>query len=1245
LTSFVIFLLLATLSALMFSQTKVNAETSASASSSQTDTFTPTVWKPEWVDQDNNGIADCLDQEIADRVTNGTSQDCANVTVMLKAAPTTQDADDFVSSGGYLTTSPWTEATYGFGGMIQYDSIAEFTQQCPNILLVEEESVGEASLAYATQQIGARTYVWNTLGLQGDPNASTAIVDSGIDGSHTDFALGYGDQDFSKKIVGWKDQVSSTTSPTDDNGHGSHVAGLAAGDGFFSVDASGYATATWGANLGSVSDSGTYIISGMMVNKTGTIKINVKWAQTGTASLSTLVLAYGDKSLSTGSWSPVASRNTPSQNTFYSLTYNVLSAPSGGYDMYHVLLSLTEGTGDVYVTFNMSWPYTPPSDGFSAWTGIAPQSKLVGVKVLNAAGSGTTTNLLNGINWIISNRMTYHITVASMSLGFDSEVPSVDSAVLNLVNSGVTVVVAAGNDGSGANYIYTCGSVDEVITVAAINQFDNVASYSSQGGTSRYTGRTTKPDITAPGGSFYVAPLFSADSNYNDAKGQFTEIQANDSAPMQGTSMATPVISGCAQVLIQAMGGYAKWNWTRNQALQPKMLLLMTATETYPNLREGGTSYTSPALNRGGKDAHEGYGRVNLDAAVDALLNSYEIGTVETDTLGTPPTPADISVLGQRLAWASNVQLISGGKYNFSLSVPVGADYDLYLYNSTGTTYGDPAIVAKSISATTGGTEKFGITAPYTGTYYLVVKRATETTGSGTFTLSSQGAATVNVTLSTPGLPNASNVVHYIQNSVSKTGNIVENAFSDYVDVGTTLSIDNLIYASATQRYMTTDPSSFMVQSSATFTVNYNTQYYIAVDSSHGFPTASQWVDKGSNFTASVTSPAEVVVSDQQWVCTGYSLDGGSPQLGTSYTFVNVQAAHTLVFSWKAQFWIEVDSAHGSPTASAWVDQGEGFTVAVTSPADVTPNSNQLVCTGYRVDGGSPASGASYTFTSVEAAHTIDFNWKQQFYLTVDSAYGSPSGNGWYDAGATANLLLSGGTVSGGNGVQYVFTGWGNDASGTGLTSNAITMNGPKTATANWKTQYYLDMSTNFGSVSPSSGWYDAGSTVDISATAPSAGNGEQYVWNGWVGSGAGNYTGVSNSAQATLNGAVTEVASWTQQYMLTVTSLYGSPTPISGWFDAGTAISASINSPVAGTIVFQYSCTGWTGAGSIPASGAATSMQFTIDQPSSVTWTWETQYLPVPLTVIIVVPVVLAGLAGYLLLRRRRKRRGLEAG
>jgi subtilisin family serine protease len=698
------------------------------------------VRKPVWVDTNDNSIVDSLDLEIADRLANGSAQEYARAIVMLKSAPTAYDTDTFVSCGGYVTTPLWIEATYGFGGTIRYSEIANFIQQDSDVLLVEKDAVGQATVAYAAKQVGARPYVWNTLGLQGDPESSIAVVDTGIDGSHLDFSPGYGDGNFSKKIVGWNDQTKPGAAfPYDDGGHGSHVAGLAAGDGFYSTDA-GYATATVSGNYSVGFGSTPIFPSGMMVNKTGTITVYVWWDNpAGNGYLYEADLYYGDKNLNSGSWTKVASAFPISKNTWYSIAYNVASIPSGGYDMYHVKLTVVgpyAPYGSIHAVTMMWWPYTPPADGFSTWTGIAPQTKLVGVKVLYYNGSGYAMDFISGVNWIIANRQAYHITVASMSLAYPAEFSIIDSAVVNLVNSGVTTVVAAGNQYSGANNIFPPGDVDEVITVAAMNQFDSITAYSSQGGTSRYTGKTIKPDITAPGGSFYAAPLFSVDTNHNDAL-RWIDVRLNDSTSMQGTSQATPIVSGAADLVIQAMGGFSNWQWTRSQALQPKMILSMTATETYPNLRETGTAVNSPTLERGGKDVHEGYGRLNLDAAVDAILRTYTIGATVTDTLGMPPTITDISVLGQKLAWARKVQLNSQAKYNFTVTVPVGADFDLYLYNSTGTTYGEPAIVAKSTNATTGGYEQIIMTPPYDGIYYLVVKRATATTGAGTFTITS----------------------------------------------------------------------------------------------------------------------------------------------------------------------------------------------------------------------------------------------------------------------------------------------------------------------------------------------------------------------------------------------------------------------------------------------------------------------------------------------------------------------------
>lgn len=85
--------------------------------------------------------------------------------------------------------------------------------------------------------------------------------------------------------------------------------------------------------------------------------------------------------------------------------------------------------------------------------------------------------------------------------------------------------------------------------------------------------------------------------------------------------------------------------------------------------------------------------------------------------------------------------------------------------------------------------------------------------------------------------------------------------------------------------------------------------------------------------------------------------------------------------------------------------------------------------------------------------------------------------------------------------------------------------------------------------------------------------------------------------------------ASYKTQYYLTVISTYGNPNPTSSWFDAGTSIEASVSSPVLG-IGFIRLCSGWTGTGSVPYSGTDTSVTFTLDAPSNITWRWKTAQL-----------------------------------
>jgi uncharacterized repeat protein (TIGR02543 family) len=124
-----------------------------------------------------------------------------------------------------------------------------------------------------------------------------------------------------------------------------------------------------------------------------------------------------------------------------------------------------------------------------------------------------------------------------------------------------------------------------------------------------------------------------------------------------------------------------------------------------------------------------------------------------------------------------------------------------------------------------------------------------------------------------------------------------------------------------------------------------------------------------------------------------------------------------------------------------------------------------------------------------------DFGNVRQYTLTVVSLYDTPGGAGLYDEGTTAYATLTTGTVELVPGEkQAVFTGWTDDASGTGLTSNPILMNGDKTATATWKIQYYLTVKTDPDGLVTILGedWYDECTYVGL--TAPSV-TGYQFVY------------------------------------------------------------------------------------------------------------------------------------------------------
>ncbi len=316
----------------------------------------------------------------------------------------------------------------------------------------------------------------------------------------------------------------------------------------------------------------------------------------------------------------------------------------------------------------------------------------------------------------------------------------------------------------------------------------------------------------------------------------------------------------------------------------------------------------------------------------------------------------------------------------------------------------------------------------------------------------------------------------------------------------------------------------------------------------------------------------------------------------------------------RTSVYLTVDSPYGTPGGEDWYDPDTSAYATLDTDIVDHGNGTRRVFTHWSGD----ASGTNYAQSdpiTMDENKTAIANWKTQYYLTISTDSGTVTPvSGWYDAGSSVQIGASAPSDVV-DGERYDWLGWTGTGSGSYSGTNnpaTITMNGPVTETATWGHEYRLIMDTNVGTTDPSAGenWYEAGSTVQISATAPTPTSDEQYTWLGWTGTGSGSYSGTNNPASITMNGPITQTAAWKQEYYLTVTSSYGSPTPESSWVEAGESITASVTSPVDGpSSTTRYSCSGWTGTGSVSTSGTTTSTIFTMNEPSSITWNWNTQY------------------------------------
>jgi PKD repeat protein len=675
------------------------------------------------------------------------SSETVNVELVFKEPVTQQQIDTFTALGGEITYF-YKAISYGWNGRIPLNKVSAVPAAMgATLVLLNEPKRGEVQLNLATRTgrvrpVWASGFSGSAAGFTGNSNTTIAILDSGVDESHTDL---------NGRRVFWHDYTSSAyPNPVDIAGHGSHIAGIALGTGASSGAGTGTLKLSVTHNLSTANNG--FLTDAMELPTNGvTITETARW-NGGSAGGTRLHWARRLRSVPPNSWT--SERSVPGTSPL------TLSYTTNGFTdrTYSPALIQSNGITDYVITCQIA-NYPGVDDGVNKMRGVAAGCNWAGAKVTSDTASYTNPDVGAAIDDLVANRALYKIKIMNLSLGGGLDA-TIRQKVNSAVNNGIIMAVAAGNSavtrdygpGVGTNFVTELGRAAMALTVAASSGINQLTDYSREGflspGTTLGQEEDYKPDLMAPGGSVWQGYIISVDSNNGDGTA-FPDQQANDYKPEYGTSMSTPFAAGCAALVIDAMesSGIA-WDFNSSQhARFVKMLLCATASESNTN-REAATGLAAPVLQRAssitngsqvlppGKDLAEGYGMINPDAAVEAVAVAYTNGMLETATLGATTT--------DRRAWARSVNLFAGRNFSIVLTNPPTGDFDLYLYSAAPSPYGTPILLASSTQPGNGSNETINYTGASDQSAILVVKRVS---GSGTFSLLGNAAPAVDFTV------------------------------------------------------------------------------------------------------------------------------------------------------------------------------------------------------------------------------------------------------------------------------------------------------------------------------------------------------------------------------------------------------------------------------------------------------------------------------------------------------------------
>ena len=322
--------------------------------------------------------------------------------------------------------------------------------------------------------------------------------------------------------------------------------------------------------------------------------------------------------------------------------------------------------------------------------GIASNANIINLRVLDQNGAGTDSSVIAAIQTAINLKSTYNIRVINLSLGrqvYESyTLDPLCQAVEAAWNAGIVVLAAAGNQGrndsagtGGYGTIAAPGNDPYVITVGVMKTAntptridDTIASYSSKGPTAY--DYVVKPDIVAPGNQVIstLAPnasllssptdvylseysnstttsTSSGGNSKNNKKNTLSTVATSAISPsymrLSGTSMATPVVSGAAVLLLQQNP-----NLTPDQV---KARLMKTASKTFP-ASSSVTDLTTGITYTNYYDIFTiGAGYLDIAAALSSN-DLADASTVSPTAVYDPTTQSVYLVTGTSVVWGTD---------------------------------------------------------------------------------------------------------------------------------------------------------------------------------------------------------------------------------------------------------------------------------------------------------------------------------------------------------------------------------------------------------------------------------------------------------------------------------------------------------------------------------------------------------------------------------------------------------------